>query len=109
MKYSEVENIISSIGLPYSYYQFPEGTGQAPPFICFFYPQSDDVYADNSNYQSITQLIVELYTDSKDIAQELDVEAKLAAAGLSWEKESEYLGDERMQFTRYTMEVVING
>ena len=109
MTYIEIENTISGIGLPYSYYQFPENTGQVPPFVCFFYPQSDDAYADNINYQSIIQLVVELYTDSKDIVQELAVEAKLTAAGLSWAKESEYLGDERMQFTRYTMEVVING
>ena len=109
MKYSDVKTMIDGIGLPAAYYQFPEGTGQAPPFICFFYPQSDDLYADNKNYQSITQLVVELYTDTKDIDRELAVEAKLTAAGLSWAKASEYIGDERMYVTVYTMEVVING
>lgn len=109
MKYSDIATMIDGIGLPYSYYQFPVGTQQAPPFICFFYPQSDDLYADNQNYQSITQLVVELYTDTKDIDQELAVEAKLAAAGLSWAKASQYIDEERMHVTVYTMEVVING
>jgi len=109
MKYSEVKTLVESFGLPASYYQFPDGTVQAPPFVCFFYPQSDDLYADNSNYQSITQLVIELYTDAKDIDLELAVEAKLRQAGLSWSKECEYLGDEKMHETIYTMEVLING
>lgn len=101
--------MIDGIGLPSAYYQFPEGTGQAPPFICFFYPQSNDMYADDSNYQSIAQLVVELYTETKDFVQELAVEAVLSAAGLTWSKTSEYLDDEHMNVTVYTMEVCING
>jgi len=109
LKYSDVNTLMDSIGLPYSYYQFPEGTGQAPPFICFFYTENNDFFADGGNYQTIVTLVVELYTDTKDIEKELDVEAVLKTAGLSWTKESGYLDSERMQMTTYTMEVVIHG
>ena len=109
MKYSEVETLISSIGLPYAYYQFPEDTDQAPPFIAFFYPENNDFFADGSNYQTIASLVVELYTETKDFEQELDVEEVLNSAGLSFTKESTYLDSERMQMTTYTMEVVIHG
>lgn len=109
MSYSEIDTMISSIGLPYAYHQFPEDTEQAPPFICFFYPENNDFFADGSNYQTIVTLVVELYTDTKDIEKELDVEAVLKTAGLSWTKESGYLDSERMQMTTYTMEVVIHG
>lgn len=109
MTYRDISNLIDSIGLPSCYYQFPDGTAQVPPFICFFYPQADDLHADNSNYQSITQLVIELYTEVKDIDLELEIEAKLKEAGLSWSKDCEFLDDERMHEAIYTMEVVING
>lgn len=108
MTYSSISNMIDGIGLPSCYYQFPEGTAQAPPFICFFYPQSDDLHADNSNYQLISQLVIELYTDTRDFDLEFTVEGKLREAGLSWSKSSEFLDDERMNITIYTMEVIIN-
>ncbi|HAC61266.1 MAG TPA: hypothetical protein DCF66_03750 [Lachnospiraceae bacterium] len=108
MKYSEISSMIESFGLPSSYYQFPEGTEQAPPFICFFYPQADDLHADDSNYQTITQLAIELYTDAKDIGLECEIESKLKAAGLSWSKDSEYIDSEKLYVTVYLMEVIIN-
>lgn len=109
MSYSEIDTMISSIGLPYAYHQFPEDTEQAPPFICFFYPENNDFFADGSNYQTIASLVVELYTDMKDFEHELTVESALNTAGLTFTKESGYLDSERMQMTTYTMEVVING
>ena len=33
MSYEDIATMIESIGLPYAYYQFPEGTGQEPPFV----------------------------------------------------------------------------
>ena len=44
MTYKEIAAMIESIGLPYAYYQFPEGTVQEPPFVVFFYSNIDDLY-----------------------------------------------------------------
>ena len=54
MTLQEVANVISSIGLPFAYHHFPENTGQQPPFICYYYPRSNDMIADDTNYQVIT-------------------------------------------------------
>ena len=66
MTYKEIATMVRSIGLPYAYHQFPEGTEQKPPFICFFFSNSNDLYADGENYQRIDTLNVELYTREKD-------------------------------------------
>ena len=66
MTYKEVSTMVKSIGLPYAYYQFPEGTAEAPPFICFYWSEDNDLKADNINYQKIERLNIELYTDNKD-------------------------------------------
>ena len=108
MTYTGIDTMISTIGLPYAYYQFPE-TGQQPPFVCWLLDGIDDLYADNSNYQRIAVLAIELYTDEKDFDYEATVESVLATNGLTYGKEEEYIDSEHMHVTIYTMEVVING
>ena len=66
MTYKEVSEMISGIGLPYAYYQFPDDTELQPPFICFLFQEDNDFIADGINYQQISSLVVELYNDAKD-------------------------------------------
>lgn len=108
MTYEEIAQMIESIGLPYAYYQFPDDTQQAPPFICFLYDY-DDIYADDSNYVKRVVLTVELYTDTKNIPLESAVEAVFDENELPWSKAATYIDSERMWQTSYSMEVFING
>ena len=64
MTYRQVAEMVSSIGVPYAYYQFPNNTGIAPPFVCFYFDSSNDFAADNVNYQRIRPLTLELYTEN---------------------------------------------
>lgn len=109
MTYKEIAEMIAGIGLPYAYYEFPDGTEQAPPFICFFFPEDANVFADNSNYVDKKRLYVELYTDEKDFTLESTVEAALQGAGLTYYKTETHIGSERMWQILYEMEVIING
>ena len=108
MTTQEIASMIESIGLPFAYYQFDEDTGQQPPFICFFYPEDNDVLADNVNYVKVNRLVIELYTDNKDFALEAAVEAALTGAGLVYSRSEEKLDDEKMYEVIYTTEVLIN-
>lgn len=107
MTYQEVNQLVASFGLPYSYYQFEQNTAQAPPFVCFFFGSSDDLYADDANYQPIRTLHIELYTDRKAFDLEAQFEARLEALELPYYKEETFLTDQRMHMTSYEMEVVI--
>lgn len=109
MTLQEVDNMVKSIGLPYAYFQFPEGTGQAPPFICFFYNDSDDLYADDSNYQDIRPLNIELYTSTKDFALEKTIEDILKLNGFTFYREENFIETEKIWQIAYEMEVMING
>ena len=53
MTYIEVSDMIRAFDFPYNYYQFPKGEAPAPPFVVFYYPNSDDFIADNKNYSGI--------------------------------------------------------
>lgn len=109
MTYKEVADVIRSIGLPFAYYQFPEGTGQAPPFVVYFYSESDDVFADGLNYQKKTVLNIELYTSEKDFELEAVVEKILNDNGLTYYREENYIDSEKLYQIAYEMEVIING
>ena len=107
MTFKEISTMIKNIGLPYAYYQFPEGTAEAPPFICFYYSNDDDLKADNSNYQKIEHLNIELYSDEKDFVNESAVEAALAETGLVWKRTETYIDTEHFYMVLYETDVVI--
>lgn len=109
MTREEVALMIEEIGLPCAYYQFPEDTGQAPPYVVFFYSNTDDLYADNENYTRIEVLNIEFYSDVRDFETEARIEQILKNHGFSFYVESSYIDSEKMQQTAYEMEVLING
>lgn len=108
MTYSEVNGIVAEMGFPYAYYQFNRKTAKAPPFICFYYPNSDDFMADNTNYVDIRPLIVELYTNKKDFTAEKAVEDVLDKYELPYRRVETYIDTEKMYMVAYTTEVIIN-
>lgn len=107
MTYIEIKNMIDSVGYPAAYFQFSANTGQAPPFICFFYPNNLDMEADDSNYQKIEKLVIELYTDAKDFDAEAAVESVLGQNGMVWTRSETSIESERMYECIYEMDVVI--
>ena len=104
----DVAEMIESIGLPYAYYQFPDGTAQKLPFVVFFFSGSDDLYADQQNYQKISTLNIELYTKNKDFALDSKVEDILNDNGLTYYKEENYIDSEKMWQTAYECDVILN-
>lgn len=104
-----ITTMIQSIGIPSAYHHFSEATAKPTPFICYLYPDDSDFYADDTNYQSIKTLVIELYTDYTEFTLEEQIKAVLAENGLTWTREQDYIDSEKMYITTFTMEVVING
>lgn len=109
MQYAEVYNILKSVGIPCAYRFFPDGTGKEPPFMVFYYDGNDDLFADNTNYQTIVSLRIELYTRNKDFSLERNLETVLKNNGITYSKEEGYIETEKVYEIIYESEVVING
>ena len=107
MTYPQIATMVASIGVPYAYYQFPEGTAVAPPFVCFYFEGSDDLYADDKNYQKIRPLTIELYTDNKDFSLEATVEDILSSNGLTYTRNESWIDSEKMNMVAYLTDVII--
>lgn len=109
MTFPEIAEMISSIGLPFAYRSFEEGTATPCPFICYLFPNNSPEPADNINIAKIETLTIELYTDQKDFALEEQIEEVLTSYNLAFSRDEQWISDEKMQLTVYTMEVLING
>ena len=109
MTYRDIKTLVQSIGLPFAYYQFTADTAVAPPFICFYFDESDDEPADNMNWAKIRTFYIELYTDEKDFELESTVESVLASNDQFYTRSETYLDSERMMMVSYEMKVVITG
>ena len=107
MTYEEIAQMIESIGLPYAYYQFPDDTQQAPPFICFFYGNSNDFGADDTNYVRVERLYIELYTDAKDFTLERRIESILNDHDLFFTRSEVYIDEEHLHETIYETELIL--
>lgn len=107
MTYQEIAEMVAEIGLPFAYYEFPDGTEQEPPFVCFFFPESEDIAADDKNYIKVRPCRIELYTDTKDFTLEATVENLLNAHDLFFSRSEGYLDGEHMNMVTYDFRVVV--
>ena len=107
--YKGISDLIASIGIPYAYYQFPEGTAEPTPFICFYYSGEGGVYADNINFAKRVDLTIELYTDEKRFDLEQAIETILNENELPFVRYESYIDSEQMILNTYETEVFING
>ena len=106
MTFQEIATMIGSIGLPFTYDSFPNNIAPTPPYIVFNYPQNDDFGADNTNYVSIDVLNIELYSASKDFANEQAIESVLAQNGFYYEKSEAYIRSENLFQITYVTQVI---
>ena len=107
MTLTEIATMIGSLNLPWRYSHFSETP--APPYVVYYYPSENDVFADNSNYANKRQLFIELYTKTKDKTNEGVIESALKSKGITWYKQTDFLNDEQLFQTTYESEVIING
>ena len=108
MTYEQIADMMTDIGLPFTYYSFPENEAPQLPYIVYYYPGTQNFPADNKVYQINQTLNIELYTRSKSFDYEAAVETVLEANGLVWDKTESYIDTEHMYEVLYELEVLIN-
>ena len=79
--------LLGETGIPFAYDHFAEGESPDPPFICYLLPQSDNFSADGKVYLKVSNVNIELYTDSKDLAVEQKLETVLDIHGIFMTKQ----------------------
>lgn len=107
MTYEQILTMLNQTGLPVTYYHW-ENDAPSLPYIVFYYPQSNNMAADDLVYQRIDGLNIELYTKRKSFDNEENLESILKDWGMVWNKSESYLTNEEMYEVLYEMEIVIH-
>lgn len=94
MTITELAQELSTIGLPLSYNHFT--TPPAPPYLVYLFSYSNDLIADNRNYEDIGIYQIELYTNKKDLVSEKKVEDKLKEIELPYQKIETWIDSEKL-------------
>ena len=106
MKYSEVYDVLVTTGLPVVYDHWETGDTPDLPFLVYAFPSNNDFIADGTNYVSVVDLEVYLYTERKNLTVEKQVEDVLSQYWV-YTKQSEYWEGEDVQETIYMTQVVV--
>ena len=110
MTYKEINSMIAAIATElkcdYAYHHF--ATPTAPPFILFLYPDREDDYADNSNYNKVQPVDILYCSDFADFTAENTIEWILDAMPATYRKLGpDYIEQEKMFQTTFEIEVLL--
>ena len=103
----DLVKLLEETGIPFAYDLFAEGESPDPPFICYLLPQSDNFSADGKVYLKVSNVNIELYTDSKDLAVEQKLEAVLDTHGIFYDKTEVWIESEKLYEVLYSFELEV--
>ena len=100
MNEQELYTLLATTGLEvaYDHFKTPDKT---PPFILYRSTDVNAFKADDKTYYKQNNYVVDLITELKDPTTEASLEAILEANNIAYDKECDFLEDERIYQTRY--------
>lgn len=104
----EIEEALKSLGIPCDYNALETRNSIDAPFLVWYFPETNNFEADGEVYVRISVLAIELYTDSKNKDLEKLVEDLLESREMVWEKEEQFLMNEKLYRVKYETEVILN-
>ena len=99
--------IIKAMGIPFAYDHFAEVEAPEPPFICYLLSDSDNFAADGKVYFKANEVHIELYTDTKDLSVEQQVEAVLDEHGIFYDCSEVWIESEKLYEVLYSFEMEV--
>lgn len=109
MTAKQIFDMVKEMQIDVAYRTFDNQTDYHTPFAVWYFEDSDDLYADDSNYCKIRPITIELYADNKDFELENRMEALLEEHGLTYRKNETYIESELMYMVIYESEVIYHG
>ena len=99
--------MLGEMQIPFAYDHFAEGEAPDPPFICYLLPGSNNFSADGVASFKVNEVRMELYTDTKDLSVEQNVEAVLDQHGFFYEKSETWIESEKLYEVLYSFELEV--
>ena len=92
---------LEKLDIPIQYRAFSVGQAPELPYILFYEDDSDNIFADNSNWFDVLNVSCELYTDEKDIELETKLQKLLYDIEIEYNSTETYIDSENMYLKAY--------
>lgn len=106
MTLQKLYDILSSTGIPTTYYDWHGEKPPNPPYIVYFVIGSNNFSADNHVYSGVCNVRIELYTAKKDIETEKIIENVLK--DFFWDKSEVYIKSTQSFMISYDISIITN-
>ena len=104
MTQAELFQELKSIGLPVAYHHFT--SPPSLPYLIYLFSYSNDLIADNINYQEISNFQVELYSNKKDLVNEKLIEDKFRSHRMPYTKLETWIDTEGLYQIIYEIQII---
>ena len=105
MNLEKLYTMLKETGYPVAYSHFQEENPPTLPFITYL-DTSENFGADNRVYHEITDVSIELYTETKDIEAENKLQDLLNSNDLFWNKTINYIPSEKVFQVTYEITLI---
>lgn len=106
MNLMEFKSELEKLDIPIQYRAFQVGQAPQLPYIIFYENDSDNIFADNSNWFDVLNIICELYSDEKDIELENKLHKLFYDNEIEYNSTETFIDSENMYMKAY--DVVVN-
>ena len=108
MNLMEFKAELEKLDIPIQYRAFSVGQAPELPYLIFYENDSDNVFADNSNWFDVLNVICELYTDEKDIELETKLHKLFYDNEIQYNSTETYIDSENMYLKAYDVVITFD-
>lgn len=105
MNLMEFKSELEKLDIPIQYRAFSVGQAPELPYIIFYENDSDNVFADNSNWFDVLNVVCELYADEKDIELETKLQKLFYYNEIEYNSTETYIDSENMYLKAYDVQI----
>ena len=108
MNLMELKAELEQLEIPIQYQAFQVGHAPSLPYLIFYENDSDNIFADNSNWFDVLNVVCELYTDEKDIELETKLQKLLYDLEIQYNSTETYIDSENMYLKAYDVVITFD-
>lgn len=108
MNLMEFKSELEQLEIPIQYRAFQVGHAPELPYILFYEDDSDNIFADNSNWFDVLNVSCELYTDEKDIELEIKLQKLLYDLEIEYNSTETFIDSENMYLKTYDVQITFD-
>ena len=108
MNLMEFKAELEKLEIPIQYRAFASGHAPELPYILFYEDDSDNIFADNSNWFDVLNVSCELYADEKDIELETKIQKLFYDNEIEYNSTETFIDSENMYLKAYDVTITFD-